>query len=83
MKIHRRLYGEGQVCAPTVQTSLKFRDFDQLYPCQFSTNHFQTWQFTEVRFKKVSGKMVIFKRSSCNTVCSQHESENPIYFLTA
>ena len=31
-KIYRRLYGGGQVCAPTIQTSVKFRDFEKVYP---------------------------------------------------
>ena len=29
----RRLYGEGQVQPPTIQTSVKFRDFEGLYLC--------------------------------------------------
>ena len=32
----------GQVFVPTIQTSVKFRDFEELYLCKISTNHFQT-----------------------------------------
>ena len=45
------LYGGGrgreQVCAPppTIQTSVKFRDFEDLYLRYFSTDHFQTGKF--------------------------------------
>ena len=35
----------GQVCAPTMQTSVNFRDFEELL-ISFSTNHSQTWQFS-------------------------------------
>ena len=30
-KFYRRLYGGVQVCAPTTQTPVKFRDFAELY----------------------------------------------------
>ena len=35
----------GQVFVPTIQTSVKFHDFEELYLRWLSTNHFQTWQF--------------------------------------
>ena len=37
--------GQGQVFVPTIQTYVKFRDFEELYLRWLSTNHFQTWQF--------------------------------------
>ena len=37
--------GGGQVFVPTIQTSVKFRDFEELYIQWLSTSHFQTWQF--------------------------------------
>ena len=35
----------GKFVPPIIQTSVKFRDFEELYLRQFSTNHCQTWQF--------------------------------------
>ena len=37
--------GGGQLAPTTKQTSVKFRDFQELYVHQFSTNYFQAWQF--------------------------------------
>ena len=37
--------GGGQVFVPTIQTYVKFRDFEELYLQWLSTNHFQTCQF--------------------------------------
>ena len=37
--------GEGKFVPPTIQTSVKCRDFEELYLRKFFTNHLQTWQF--------------------------------------
>ena len=37
--------GSKFVPPPTIQTSVKFRDFEDLYLRYFSTNHFQTGKF--------------------------------------
>ena len=60
LKIYRGLYGEGageggggggrggggqSQCARTIQTSVNFRDFEELSLHQLSKNHFQAWEF--------------------------------------
>ena len=39
VKIYRRLYGGGQVCAPHPYKHLQNFTTEELYLCQFSTNH--------------------------------------------
>ena len=37
--------GGGGVVLPVIQTTVAFRDFEELYRRWFSTNDLQTWQF--------------------------------------
>lgn len=50
VEFYRRLFDQGTLTwIPTIQTSVKFRDFAKLYPRQFSTIRFQTWQLTDFK----------------------------------
>ena len=50
VEFYRRLFDQGTLTwIPTIQTSVKFRDFAKLYPRQFSTICFQTWQLTDFK----------------------------------
>ena len=50
VEFYRRLFDQGtRTWIPTIQTSVKFRDFAKLYPRQFSTIRFQTWQLLILR----------------------------------
>ena len=50
VEFYRRLFDQGTLTwIPTIQTSVKFRDFAKLYPRQFSTIRIQTWQLTDFK----------------------------------
>ena len=38
-----------QVCAPTIQASVNFCEYEELYLCYFLTNLFQTWIFCQFK----------------------------------
>ena len=43
-KVKTFVWWGTSLCLPTVQTSVKFRDFGEVHLRSFSTNNFQIWQ---------------------------------------
>ena len=72
-KTYRGFYGRGQVCASAMQTSVRFRDFEEQYLCQFLAIHFQIWQFGAL---SLSSGVVDCKTVSIFAYSSTREQSN-------